>query len=159
MAIQTDDGGLVTARDTIRVASPLGPDAGLSDLALGVRSIRLPWQLPSGDTAWMNPTLRFPRDEPMQLYFEVTGMSPKTPYTIELAVKKPASRSIFKRLFGGSGTELRLAFPQRAQGGVDRVARVLDLRRIAPGAYYLEVIVRTEDGYEISRQRPFEVVP
>ena len=40
-----------------------------------------------------------------------------------------------------------------------RASAKLDLRRIAPGAYYLEVIVRTEDGYEISRQRPFEVVP
>jgi GWxTD domain-containing protein len=158
MAVQTDDGGLVTARDTIRVASPLGPDAGLSDLALGVRSVELPWQIATGDTAWVNPTLRFPRDEPMQLYFEVTGMSPGTPYTIEMAVKKPAGRSIFKRLFGGSGTALRLSFSQQSPGGVDRIVRELNLGDISAGSYFLEVVVRTQDGYEISRQRPFEVV-
>jgi GWxTD domain-containing protein len=158
MAVQTDDGGIVTARDTIKVASPLGPDVGLSDLALGAKSVFLPWQVPTGDTAWVNPTLRFHRSETMELYFEVTGLAPDMRYTVEMAVKRPRGRSIFKRIFGGGGTALRLKFDHQSNGGVDRIAREVDLREISNGAYYFEVVVRSEDGYEISRERPFEVI-
>jgi hypothetical protein len=157
LAVQTDRGGIVTRRDTVRVASPLGPEPGLSDLALGVRSVFLPWILPSGDTAWVNPTGAFRREEPAQLYFEVTGLRPQEPYQIVLEVRRPRGGSIFRRIFGGGGSAMRLTFDQVHPGGIDRVSRELAFDRLAAGNYTLEVKVRTSQGREVQRSQSFRV--
>lgn len=158
VALQTDRGGVVTTRDTIRVASPLGPEPGLSDVALGARSVVLPWPVGGADTAWVNPVALFARDEPAQLYFEVTGLPPGAPYRIELAVRRPRGGSIFRRIFGGGGTGLELSFERTHPGGVDRILRELDLTRLEEGEYLLRVTVRTADGREVTRDRPFRVI-
>jgi GWxTD domain-containing protein len=155
MSVETDEGGMVSARDTLRVPSPLGPAIGLSDIAMGVRSVPLPWVTVSGDTAWLNPLSSYRRGEPMHLYFEVTGLSPGTPYRTRLAVQKPGG-GLFRKLFGG-GTALELTFEQAHPGGVDRVLREVSLERVSPGAYRLEVTVSTEDGHEATRFRTFTV--
>jgi GWxTD domain-containing protein len=157
LAIQTDQGGLVTIRDTVRVASPLGPEPGLSDLALGTRSVFLPWPLSSGDTAWVNPTGIFRRDEPAQLYFEVTGLKPSESYEILLEVRRPRGGSILRRVFGGGGTAIKASFDQVHPGGVDRVVRELDFDRLSEGDYVLEVTVRTTDGRQVRRSHAFRV--
>lgn len=157
LAIQTDQGGLVTVRDTVRVASPLGPEPGLSDLALGAKSVFLPWPLPGGDTAWVNPTGVFRRDEPAQLYFEVTGLKPAEPYQIAMEVRRPRGGSIFRRLLGGGGSALKLSFDQVHPGGIDRVVRELDFNRMSEGDYVLEVTVRTTEGRQVRRSQAFRV--
>jgi hypothetical protein len=158
LAVQTDQGGVVTVRDTVRVASPLGPEPGLSDLALGTRSVVLPWQLPSGDTAWVNPTGIFRRDEPAQLYFEVTGFRPAESYEITMEVRRPRGGSILRRIFGGGGTAIKATFQQVHPGGVDRLVRQLDLTRVSEGDYVLEVTVRASNDREVRRSHPFRII-
>ncbi|HPF62004.1 MAG: GWxTD domain-containing protein [Gemmatimonadetes bacterium] len=155
MSVETDDGGMVSTRDTLRVPSPLGPDLGLSDIAMGVRSVPLPWVTATGDTAWINPLSRYRRAEPLHLYFEVTGLPPGAPYRTRLTVRKPGG-GIFRKLFGG-GKALELTFEQVHPGGVDRILREVSLERVSPGEYRLEVTVSTEDGREASRFRTFTV--
>lgn len=155
MSVETDDGGMVSTRDTLRVPSPLGPEIGLSDIAMGIRSVPLPWVTASGDTAWINPLSSYRRAEPLHLYFEVTGLPPGTPYRTRLAVRKPGG-GIFRKIFGG-GTALELTFEQDHPGGVDRILREVSLERVSPGDYRLEVTVSTDDGREASRVRTFTV--
>lgn len=157
VALQTDMGGLVTAREDVRVPSPLGPEPGLSDIALGARSVYLPWPVPGGDSAWVNPLSRYDRDEPALLYFEVTGLPPGEEYEIELSIRREGGGSIFRRLFGG-GTALKLEFPRTHPGGVDRISRELSLERVSPGEYEIVVKVRTQDDREVERRRRIEVI-
>lgn len=158
MAVQTDRGGVVSDRDTLRVASPLGPEVGISDLALGARSINLPWAVTPRDTAWINPTGIFRRDEPAQLYFEVTGMAPGSAYRVELEVRRTGGGSIFRRLFGGGGAALELGVDRVHPGGVDRLFREIALDRLEPGEYRFQVAVHRGDDRPVRRERRFLVV-
>ena len=161
VALETEGAGIVTDRDTVRVASPLGPALGLSDLAMGTRAIRLPWRTPKGDTAWANPLHSFHTAEPMQLYFEVTGLPPGTRYRYDLTVAKPGSGSMthaIGKLFGGGGTEMKLSFNQVSNGGADMVNREFSLEKLKPGRYVLEIAVTTASGEKAVRSREFVVV-
>jgi hypothetical protein len=95
----------------------------------------------------------------MELLVEVGGVAPLAPYRLEIAVRRPGG-GIFRRLFGGGGTAVRVTFAAEHPGGVARVRRTLALDRLAPGAYELEVRLRVEgvDG-EVRRTRTFTVVP
>lgn len=160
LALESDLSGLLTTRDTLRVASPLGPDLGLSDLALGTKSVNLPWRTVRGDTAWVNPLRTFKRQETLQLYFEVSGLAPSTVYKVEMAVNRPKGGSIFSKLFGGGGAAIKLGFEGR-QGvaGVDAVQREVSLEKLGPGNYSLDVTVSTAGGSKVVRRRTFTVVP
>lgn len=160
LALESDLSGLLTTRDTLRVASPLGPDLGLSDLALGSKEVTLPWRTASGDTAWVNPLRSFTRTESLQLYFEVSGLAPSSPYRVEMTVTKPKGGSIFSKLFGSGGAAIKLAFDGRqGAAGVDAVQRELSLEKLKPGGYSLEVTVTTPSGTKAMRRRTFSIVP
>lgn len=154
-SVETEDGGLVSPRDTFRVAASLGPELGLSDLVIGARSVPLSWVTTGGDTVWINPLDRFAANEPLQLYFEVTGLPAGMPYRIHLKIRKPGG-GIFRKLFGG-GNELELEFPAVHTGGVARIQREISLAEVSQGEYMLEVTIRSEDGQKVSRLRNIEV--
>lgn len=158
LAVQTDRGGAVTTRDTVHVASPLGPGVGLSDLALGARSVNLPWEITSRDTAWINPTRTFRQDEPAQLYFEVTGLPPDAPYRIELEVRRARGGSIFRRIFGGGGSALELGVDRVHPGGIDRIFREIAIDRLDAGEYRFRVRVDAGQGRTAEREHRFVVV-
>lgn len=158
LAVQTDRQGAVSARDTIVVSALEGAGPQLSDLAFGTRSVLLSWPVADGDTAWINPTGIFRRDQPALLYFEVTGMGEGESYELTLNVRRPRGGSIFRRIFGGGGSAIRLTSQQRHPGGIDRVVRELALDRLSPGAYDLEVTVQDAAGRESVRSQPFRVV-
>ena len=159
MALESDLSGVITTRDTVRVASPLGPELGLSDLALGAKSINLPWRTARGDTAWVNPLRSFTRKEPMQLYFEVSGLAPGTPYRVEMVVTKPKGASVFSKLLGGGGAAIKLAFEERqGAAGVDAVRREVSLDKLSAATYRLDVTVTTSAGVKAVRRRMFTVV-
>jgi GWxTD domain-containing protein len=159
-ALETARGGLVTVPDTVRVMDPEPTRPALSDLAMGTRRIPLVWT-PGGDadSAWFHPRAAFQATDPMELLVEVGGVAPLAPYRLEIAVRRPGG-GIFRRLFGGGGTAVRVTFAAEHPGGVARVRRTLALDRLAPGAYELEVRLRVEgvDG-EVRRTRTFTVVP
>ncbi|MES2304030.1 MAG: GWxTD domain-containing protein [Gemmatimonadota bacterium] len=160
LALESDLSGLLSTRDTLRVASPLGPDLGLSDLALGSKAVNLPWRTVRGDTAWVNPLRTFKRTDPLQLYFEVSGLAPSSPYRVEMVVTRPKGGSVFSKLFGGGGAAIKLAFDGRqGPGGVDAVQREVSLEKLKPGSYSLDVTVSTAAGAKTVRRRTFTIVP
>ncbi len=157
VALETDDAGMVTSRDTVHVAGG-GQGIGLSDLAIGSRTVQLPWVSASGDTAWANPLATFPTTLPLQLYFEVTGLARATPYRIDITMARPRSGSVFRRIFGGNGAAIRVGFEGTHPGGIAAVARTISLAEIKPGDYVLEVTVTDQAGNTATRRRNVSVV-
>src|SRR5690606_41412532 len=116
-------------------------------LAVGTRAVRLAWETSAGASAWLNPTRTYRRTDPVQLYFEVSGLDRGEEYEVRLELRRPRGGSIFRRLFGG-GAALRMEFDQVHPGGVDRVSRELDSGRLSSGDYSLEVRVKSDDRSE-----------
>jgi GWxTD domain-containing protein len=155
---QGTDAGLVLPTQELRVGGPAR--FGLSDLVLGSRTSNLVWQPASGDSVFFNPLGVFRRDDDMELYYEVTGLPAGTPYTARLEVKKGDGGGGFflTRLFGGGGAAISLEFEDVAAGPVDARQRVLDLDRLKPGRYTLELTVTDSEGRSDRRRHQFELV-
>ena len=148
VALETESRGMVTPSRAVQVAALSAPAIELSDLALGARSVPLPWRTISSDTAWLNPLHRFKSSEPMQLYFEVGGIAAGAGYRVELAVIRP----------GRNDAQLQLGFNAVAAGTPDRFHREVDIGRLAAGNYALQVTVSTPAGGKAMRQRDFVVI-
>ena len=148
VALETESRGLVTRPQQVRVAALATTAIELSDLALGVRTVPLPWRTGPADTAWINPLHRFRASEPMQLYFEVGGLAPGTAYRAQLAVLK----------VGRTDPLLQLGFNAVAAQRPDQVHREIDIGRLGGGDYRLQVTVATPTGGKVVRQRGFTVV-
>lgn len=152
MALNADERGTILPNQHVTVAAMAGTRLALSDLVLGTR--RTPLTVPTslGDTAWVNPTRRFARGAPMQLYLEVAGLAADTRYDVELAFVRPGTAPSRDR------TALKLSFAGVHPGGTAGIEREVNLSRLDPGRYRLEVTVRTADGTRALRQREFTVV-
>jgi len=158
VAIEVGDAGMVTSRDTIRVTAPNPPVIGISDLAVGARGVSLPWRTADGDTAWASPLGAYKRAEPLQLYYEVSGVGAGSAYRTDIQVIRPSGGSVFKRVLGGSGAAIKLGFDANHPGGVHRVRREVSLDQLKPGAYIIEVTVTARDGRKDVRRRAMTVV-
>lgn len=148
IALSTPSRGVMGPRQVVRVADGATATIDLSDLALGARSVRLPWRTPRGDSVWMNPARTFRIGEPMQLYFEVLGLHAGTPYTVSLAVFPT----------GKARATLQLGFSVTASGSPDPVSRAVDLGRLGAGTYELQVTASTASGQRVVRRGEFTVV-
>ncbi len=156
---QGEESGIVLPRDTVRVGAATSTALALSDLVLGSRSTNLAWRRADADTVLFNPLQTFKRSEEMQLYYEVDGLRPNSPYEVRLAVRKQGgSGGIFKKIFGGGGAALSLKFDARASATLESAHRGLQLERLKPGSYVLEVTVTDGEGRKDQRTRPFLVV-
>lgn len=161
VSLETEENaGLVSSRDTVRVASPLGPALGLSDLALGSRSVHLVWPTTHGDTAWFNPLGSFHANEPLQLFFEVAGLPPRSPYHVDLEIRRPGGGSLFSwlPLIGRRRTFFRLSFNSATTSSLDQVHQEIRLDQLPPGSYTLLVTVSSGSGGKVSRQREVTVI-
>jgi len=148
VALETESRGLVTKPQQVHVAALATPAIELSDIALGARTIPLPWRTGPADTAWINPLHRFRGSEPMQTFFEVGGLATGVAYRVQYAVLKP----------GRSDPIFQVGFNSVAAGAPDRVHREIDIGRLGGGDYILQVTVSTPTGGKIARQRRFTVV-
>ena len=153
-ALESDRRGTLSRSTVLTVVDPQRAAPTLSDLSLGRRTVAITWRAGSSDTAWADPRHRFPRDAPMELYFEAGGMNPGTAYTIDLAI----DRSDEDAGCLGRGSKLTLRFSQQAEAGVNRFQRAVSLDRLEPGAYVLAVTATTASGAETRRCRSFEVI-
>ncbi len=149
--------GMLSRPVTVHVPAPAGHALALSDVSLGVRSVRIPWAASAADTAWANPLRRFPLDEPMQLYVEVNGLDAGTEYETAVAIDRLDALPETGTSCGGSGAMLSLATRATAGGGIERVSRAVALDPLRPGEYQLTITVRA-DGAVASRCRNFTVV-
>jgi hypothetical protein len=113
----------------------------LSDLVLGSRNANLTWRRSEDDTVLFNPLRTYRRSDQMELYYEIEGLRP-TPYTVELSVrKKGSSGGLFRKIFGGGGAAIRLKFAEQATTPTVSTHRTLQLQRLKPGNYVLELVV------------------
>jgi GWxTD domain-containing protein len=156
---QGEESGVVLARDTVRVGQPTSTALALSDLVLGARSTNLYWRRTDKDTVMFNPLRTFKRSEQMELYYELEGLGSGTPYTVRITVRKQGgSGGVFRKIFGGGGAAMSLKFEEQATFPVASSLRNLDLDRLKPGHYTLEVIVDDGQGRTDRRTADFEVV-
>jgi GWxTD domain-containing protein len=156
---QGEEAGVVLPRDEVRVGGTSSTALALSDLVLGNRSTNLTWLRTPQDTVLFNPLQTFKRSDEMQLYYEVGGLQPGKPYQVSLAVRKQGgSGGLFRKIFGGGGAAISLKFDAQATAPLETAHRGLQLDRLKPGHYVLELTVADQEGRKDQRLRPFEVV-
>ena len=89
---------------------------------------------------------------------QIEGLKP-SPYTVELTVKKKGSGGgIFKKIFGGGGAALRLKFEEQATSPQVSTHRRLQLGRLKPGNYVLDLLVVDATGRRDHRAQEFQLV-
>jgi GWxTD domain-containing protein len=156
---QGEEAGVVLPRDSVRVGGATSTGLALSDLVLGSRTANLVWRRPDADTVLFNPLQTFKRHEEMQLYYEVGGLRPGSPYEVRLAVRKQGGGGgLFRKIFGGGGAAMSVKFEGRATTPLESAHRGLQLDRLKPGNYVLEMTVTDDLGRKDRRTRPFLVV-
>ncbi|HZB27037.1 MAG TPA: hypothetical protein VE282_00630, partial [Gemmatimonadales bacterium] len=155
---QGEAAGVTLPRDSVRVG-PVTPSAlSLSDLVLGSRTTNLTWRRTPNDTVLFNPLRTYKRNDQMELYYEIDGLRP-APYTVELAVKKKGSSGgLFRKIFGGGGAAIRLKFEEQATTPHVSTHRSLQLSRLKPGEYVMELVVVDAGGRKDRRTQEFRVV-
>jgi hypothetical protein len=144
--------GAVLPRDTVLVVGA-GPSLSVSDLALGLREASAIWQPAAGDTVYLTPFNLFRQRSEPTLYYEVSGAASGGLYRHQIAIfrmkgdpPEPERRPV-----------VTLGFEEKADQSLIRAHRVLQLQRLRPGIYLLEVRVRGPDGVEGARRRVFRV--
>ncbi|HEY4649525.1 MAG TPA: hypothetical protein VIG95_10455, partial [Gemmatimonadales bacterium] len=159
LAIQQGEAaGVILPLDSVRVGPPAPTGLSLSDLALGSRSANLNWRRAPDDTVLLNPLRTYKRSEEMELYYEIDGLRP-APYTVELTVRKKGSAGgLFRKIFGGNGAAIRLQFQEQATTSQVSTHRQLQLNRLKPGDYILELVVVDSSGRKDRRTQEFQVV-
>jgi hypothetical protein len=156
---QGEEAGEVLPTDTVRVGQPFGGALGLSDLVLGSRNTNLYWRRTPQDTIVFNPLRTFRRNDNMELYYEVEGLSTGDPYTVHVTVKKRGGGGgFFKKIFGGGSTEISLKFEEQARPPLAAAHRSLKLDRLKPGNYILEVAIKDQNGRKDRRIQEFQVI-
>jgi GWxTD domain-containing protein len=153
-ALQVGDSvGIVLPRDTVLVNQRAG-SLTLSDLALGIPGASAAWEPVPGDTVLLTPFDLFPEGGQVELYYEAAGAIPRTTYRHDIAVF---------RVRGDPGAVERrpvvtLGFDEPAPDTLLRAHRVLQLARLKPGRYLIEVKLSTPEGETAARRRQFIVV-
>ncbi|HEY7504861.1 MAG TPA: GWxTD domain-containing protein [Gemmatimonadales bacterium] len=153
-ALQVGDSlGIVLPRDTVRVDRLAGA-LSLSDLALGIRGASAVWEPVPGDTVLLTPFDLFPEGGEVELYYEAGGATPGISYRHDIAVY---------RVRGKPGVAERrpvvtLGFDEPAPDTLLRAHRVLQLARLKPGRYVIEVKLSAPEGEAAARRREFIVV-
>ncbi|MGH7524104.1 MAG: GWxTD domain-containing protein, partial [Gemmatimonadales bacterium] len=147
VALETPSRGLVTHPEAVQVAALHASTVEISDLALGARSVPLPWLIGTADTAWVSPLHGFKAGEPMQVFFDVGGVAPGASYRVQLTVMRA----------GRSDAQMQIGFTAVATGTPDLFHREIGLGRLATGSYVLQVTVSTPAGDRAVRQRAFVV--
>jgi GWxTD domain-containing protein len=147
VSVETPGRGVIAAPHQVHVAALSTPSVTLSDLALGSRSVPLPWATGAADTAWINPLRTFRISEPVELFFEVGGVARGGGYHAEYRVFRSGHKDAVLDLgFEGIATEVP-----------NRVHRELDIGRLGTGNYVLEVTVMAPSGGSAVRRRAFTV--
>jgi len=150
---QGDSAGVVLPQDSVRVGNSDGTSLGISDIALGSPGRAASWITEVADTVLLAPSSLFRRGSEVELYYEATGATPGLVYRHEITVFRDDDRP------SDRGRPLvTVSFDEEAAASVIRSHRTLQLERLRPGRYLIEVQVRTPDGKSVARRREFRVI-
>jgi len=153
-ALQQDDSvGVVLPIDSTRAPAP-GPPLSLSELALGVREASVVWLPTPSDTVYLTPFDLFPEGRQLELYYEA-GAIPGASYRHEIAVFR--AKGDDPPLVEGRPI-VTLGFQELATTDLVRSQRTLQLGRLKPDRYVIEVKVFGPGGLSESRRREFRIV-
>ncbi|HET8762246.1 MAG TPA: GWxTD domain-containing protein [Gemmatimonadales bacterium] len=157
---QGADAGRVTPLDTIRVAAVAATRPRLSDLALGSGMAHLAWTSDvTGDSVLFNPLGLYSRNDTLQVYYEVFGITAGAGYTTQIEVRKgKGGGGVLRKVFGGGGTAIKLRFQDRAGPAGGGLHRDVSLEKLSPGTYTLRVTVTDAAGNDDRREERFTVV-
>jgi tetratricopeptide (TPR) repeat protein len=144
------DAATGAGRDSVDI--PLSPrDLVLSDLILGREQSGLSWSY-GGSHVALNPLNTYPRGADADLFYEVGGLLPGTPYQITMALRKPRDKPDTQPV-------LEAGFEFTATAKYQQVTRGLGLANLKPGAYLLQVTVKeVGSGREVSRGRALNIL-
>jgi hypothetical protein len=146
------DAGVVLPRDSVAVAAP-GAALALSDLALGLRAASARWLPTPADTVLLTPFDLFLEGSAVELYYEASGAAAGAPYRHQIAVYRAKGEGRLERR-----PVVTLGFEERADGTLIRAHRTLQLGRLKPGSYVVEVRVAGPAGENAVRRRELRVV-
>ena len=137
---QPDSAGEALHDRQVPVPDVNGTRLALSDIVLGDPTGGRPWMAPDGPFP-LSATGSYVRGEPVPLYYEIAGATPKGEIQSEIT---------FVRDDGKGRSVIR--FTERADGPVLRVRRELNTSKSEPGRYTLTVRIRTADQRQAERQ-------
>jgi GWxTD domain-containing protein len=156
---QGEEAGIVLPSDTVRVGQSTSTSLSLSDLVLGSRATNLFWRRAGNDTVTFNPLRTFKRNQDMDLYYEVEGLTAGTPYSVRVVVhRQGGGGGLFKKIFGGGSAAMSLKFEEQGTFPVGSSHRSLKLETLKPGNYTLELVVDDGRGRTDRRTQDFQVV-
>jgi GWxTD domain-containing protein len=153
---EADDRGLVLPPDTITAGDFSGNAFTLSGLVLGTSLARVFWRPAEQDTVYFNPVGSFKRTVPMDLYYEIYGLSAGAGYKTEVMVAKQGNGGILG-VFSGKKPAIRLSFDDQSTGLISRVHRQVGLEKLSSGDYWMEIVVTAYNGSQQRSRAPFTV--
>ncbi|KPK02188.1 MAG: hypothetical protein AMS20_12410 [Gemmatimonas sp. SG8_28] len=142
------DAGRLAIDDELLVPDFESDRFQISDIVVGRVGGGSRW-IAGDDTVSVTARRRFPAPSRLQVYYEVHGLNPGDGYRSRLEVRKRGGGSVFgffKRLFGGGGAPIALAFDGVASGPTTRILQTVDLEDLAAGSYRLRISVESPDG-------------
>jgi GWxTD domain-containing protein len=149
---QGRDAGVVLPTDSVTVRSP-GPALSLSDLALGIRAASAHWMPTPGDTVLLTPFDLFLAGSSVELYYEAAGAQAGTTYRHEIGVFRVGRADKVE-----ARPVVTLRVDEAAGADVIRAHRTLQLARLKPGAYVVELKVTAPSGSSDVRRRAIRVI-
>jgi GWxTD domain-containing protein len=149
---QGPDAGVVLPTDSVTVR-PAGPALSLSDLALGIRAASARWAATPADTVLLTPFDLFLAGSQVELYYEAAGARAGAAYRHEIGVFRVGRDG---RVDDRPVVTLRV--DEAARADVIRAHRTLQLARLKPGAYVVQVKVTSPDGTADLRRRAIRVI-
>ena len=112
------------------------------------------------DTVFFNPLATFRRNETLELFYEVLGADPLQPHTTTLVVRKGGGdgAGYMRGTSGGGSAQVTFKFDDQSPRGRWAVQRSVNLEKLKPGDYTLEITVQAANGMKDVRRRAFRVV-
>lgn len=147
--------GSLSAVDTLLIPDVTGRELTVSALLLGTAARSLQWIASPADTAYLDPSLAFHASDTLAVYAEAYGARPGTEMKVRLTIRR--QRSALGRLFGGGRDEITIGEMLPAPNEVLRWRRGVELSRLEPGNYVLELTVEA-GGKRVVRRRGLAVV-
>jgi hypothetical protein len=121
--------------DSVAVPDFSSPALVLSDLILGRDSTTLRWRR-GGQAIALNPTGGYARAVPIEIYYEVGGVTPGERYRTRVEVSEEKN----------GRNRIAVDFDEDADQQVQQVRRTLRLDSLKPGRYLLTVTLQPSTG-------------